>query len=83
MFELCSRLNSSLVSCQSGTATDSVFHFVCRFLKSSIVELVVGQGDEQTILMAHQAILTTSPYFADLIEKLEDVTPVRKPFPSS
>ena len=31
---------------------------------SPIVELAVGQGDEQTFLTAHQGILISSLYFA-------------------
>jgi hypothetical protein len=36
------------------------------YLKSPIVELVVGSGEEQTTLFAHQAMLIKSPYFADI-----------------
>lgn len=43
------------------------------YLKSPIVELMVGSGNEATLLTAHQALLTQSPYFtakiADLIDK--------------
>jgi hypothetical protein len=47
-----------------------------RYLKSPIVELVVGQGEEQTILTAHQAILIASPYFAEAVEKFGESGPV-------
>jgi hypothetical protein len=40
------------------------------YLRSPIVEIVVGSGDEVTLLTAHQALLLQSPYFA---EKLEDL----------
>jgi hypothetical protein len=40
------------------------------YLRSPIVELVVGSGDEVTLLTAHQALLLQSPYFA---EKLADL----------
>ena len=37
------------------------------YLKSPIIELLVGQGEEQTLLTAHQALLTKSPFFADAV----------------
>lgn len=40
-----------------------------EYLKSPIVELVVGSGDEETTLTAHKAVLQQSPYFA---ERLSD-----------
>jgi hypothetical protein len=33
------------------------------YLKSPIVELLVGKGEQQTKLTAHQALLVQSPYF--------------------
>jgi len=35
------------------------------FLKSPIIELLVGQGEEQTVLTAHQALLVKSLFFED------------------
>ena len=35
------------------------------YLKSPIISLLVGQGDEQALLTAHQALLVTSPWFAE------------------
>lgn len=35
------------------------------YLKSPIVELLVGSGEEQTLLTAHEALLTQSPFFKD------------------
>lgn len=35
------------------------------YLRSPIIELVVGEGDAATSLYAHQALLTQSPYFAE------------------
>jgi len=35
------------------------------YLKSPIVSLLVGQGEEQTLLTAHQALLAQSPWFAE------------------
>ncbi|MCJ1360524.1 MAG: hypothetical protein MMC33_010532 [Icmadophila ericetorum] len=40
------------------------------YLKSPIVELLVGSGDGQTLLTAHQALLVQSPYFAGLVSEL-------------
>ncbi len=40
-----------------------------EYLRSPIVELTVGSGDDATLLTAHQALVTQSPYFA---EKLAD-----------
>lgn len=43
------------------------------YLRSPIVELMIGSGDEATLLTAHQALLTQSPYFAEkLAERLAD-----------
>ncbi|EAS35595.1 uncharacterized protein CIMG_00949 [Coccidioides immitis RS] len=47
------------------------------YLKSPIVELVVGKGDDQTILAAHQGILTSSPYFAELVSQFPEDGPRR------
>ncbi|KAF2091576.1 hypothetical protein K490DRAFT_31718 [Saccharata proteae CBS 121410] len=35
------------------------------YLKSPIIEIVVGTGEEQTKLTAHQALLTKSPFLAE------------------
>ena len=40
------------------------------YLKSPIINLVVGSGSEQTSQYAHQALLTQSPYFASQCEQL-------------
>ena len=37
------------------------------YLKSPIVRLVIGSGDEETTITAHSAILERSPYFGDKI----------------
>jgi hypothetical protein len=39
------------------------------YLKSPIIGLLVGQGDEQALLTAHQALLTQSPWFEGACEK--------------
>lgn len=38
------------------------------YLKSPIVEMAIGSGDAQTVLYAHQALLTRSPFFASRLE---------------
>ncbi|KAL8656457.1 MAG: hypothetical protein Q9210_000250 [Variospora velana] len=35
------------------------------YLKSPMVELLIGSGDSQTLLMAHKALLTKSPFFTE------------------
>ena len=42
------------------------------YLKSPIVELLVGQGEEQTLLSAHQALLVESPWFAQACAPFDD-----------
>ncbi len=41
-------------------------------LKSPIVELLIGQGKEQTLLTAHQALLVQSPFFEDACAEFSD-----------
>jgi hypothetical protein len=40
------------------------------YLKSPMVQLAIGRGDEQTTIAAHQAILEHSPYFAEQLASL-------------
>ena len=42
------------------------------YLKSPVIGLLVGQGDEQALLTAHQALLVQSPWFADACAKFSD-----------
>ncbi|PQE10830.1 Btb poz protein [Rutstroemia sp. NJR-2017a BBW] len=42
------------------------------YLKSPVIGLLVGQGDEQALLTAHQALLVRSPWFADACAKFSD-----------
>jgi len=42
------------------------------YLKSPIIGLLVGQGAEQALLTAHQALLVQSPWFADACAKFSD-----------
>ncbi|KAL2444325.1 hypothetical protein ABEF95_016625 [Exophiala dermatitidis] len=42
------------------------------YLKSPIVHLVVGSGDDETTLTAHKAILEESPFFKEKLSGLDD-----------
>jgi len=42
------------------------------YLKSPVIGLLVGQGDEQALLTAHQALLVQSPWFADACARFGD-----------
>ena len=42
------------------------------YLKSPVIGLLVGQGDEQALLTAHQGLLVQSPWFADACAKFSD-----------
>lgn len=46
------------------------------FLTSPIVEIIVGQGDDETVMTAHQSLLMEAPLLAELIEKFEASGPV-------
>ncbi|TVY36609.1 hypothetical protein LSUB1_G003722 [Lachnellula subtilissima] len=39
------------------------------YLKSPVIGMLVGRGDEQALLTAHQALLTTSPWFKEACDK--------------
>lgn len=41
-------------------------------LKSPVVELVVGQGDDQTVLTAHEGFLKESPFFSEAVAAFKD-----------
>ncbi|OAP63878.1 hypothetical protein AYL99_03105 [Fonsecaea erecta] len=43
-----------------------------EYLKSPIVQLIVGAGDDATTLTAHKAILEKSPYFSEILSVLDD-----------
>jgi hypothetical protein len=49
------------------------------YLKSPVIGLLVGQSDEQALLTAHQALLTSSPWFADACAKFSDEVSVSFP----
>lgn len=46
------------------------------FLTSPIVEIVVGQGDNETVLTAHQNLLHDSPFLSELVSNFEASGPV-------
>ncbi|MCJ1438620.1 hypothetical protein MMC27_008010 [Xylographa pallens] len=48
------------------------------YLKSPIIELLVGQGEEQTLLTAHQALLIKSPFFADAVAQFSTEATTRR-----
>lgn len=48
------------------------------YLKSPAVGLLVGQGDEQGLLTAHQALLMKSPWFKEQCERFGDDVGVSK-----
>jgi hypothetical protein len=56
------------------------------YLKSPIVELVIGGGrnggdEETTVIIAHEALLTKSPFFAERLSELSDSDPRRIELP--
>lgn len=48
------------------------------YLKSSIIELAIGEGEEQTILHAHQGLLVQSPFLANLITNSDSSSSPRR-----
>jgi hypothetical protein len=48
------------------------------YLRSPAIGLLVGQGDEQALLTAHQALLVQSPWFADACAKFSSEVSVSK-----
>lgn len=49
------------------------------YLASPMVTLVIGEGQEQTLLTAHQALLAKSPYFEAACQGFVDDGSVRPP----
>ncbi|KAJ5815283.1 hypothetical protein N7474_007060 [Penicillium riverlandense] len=52
------------------------------FLTSPIVEIVVGQGDNETVLTAHQSLLHDSPFLAEFVSNFEASGPRRIHLPN-
>lgn len=46
------------------------------YLTSPIVELVVGQGENETVLTAHQNLLRESPFLVESIANFNEINPV-------
>ena len=42
------------------------------YLKSPVIELLVGQGEKQALLTAHQALLVRSPWFVEACANFSD-----------
>lgn len=42
------------------------------YLTSPVVTMIVGKGDSETILTAHQALLTLSPFFKGVCDNFTD-----------
>ncbi|KAH9811190.1 hypothetical protein Tdes44962_MAKER10405 [Teratosphaeria destructans] len=49
--------------------------------RSPIIELVVGRGDEETALYAHQALLVQSPFFQEAVAQMTAAAPRRMLLP--
>ena len=47
-------------------------------MKSPIIELSIGQGDQATTLFAHQALLAQSPFFASAIAEFSEGAVTRR-----
>jgi hypothetical protein len=48
------------------------------YLKSPIIEILVGEGDNVTVLSAHQALLVQSPFFEDACAQFSENAEVRR-----
>jgi hypothetical protein len=46
------------------------------FLTSPVVEIIVGEGDQQKVLTAHQTLLLESPFLSEFVGKFESSGPV-------
>lgn len=42
------------------------------FMTTSVVEIIVGKGDKETLMKPHQGLLMQVPFFAELLDKLEE-----------
>ncbi|KAJ5411946.1 uncharacterized protein N7487_006305 [Penicillium crustosum] len=51
------------------------------FLTSPIVEIIVGQGDDETVMTAHQSLLMEAPLLAELVGKFQASGPRRITLP--
>ncbi|CAG7952675.1 unnamed protein product [Penicillium nalgiovense] len=56
------------------------FNFL-DFLTSPIVEIIVGKGDDETVMTAHQSLLMEAPLLAEFVNNLEASGPRRITLP--
>jgi hypothetical protein len=56
----------------NGTAAPNPQTIFLEYLKSPIVQLVVGSGDDETTLTAHKAILQQSPWFDQRLSQVPE-----------
>jgi hypothetical protein len=45
--------------------------FCSSFLTSPIVQIVVGEGENETLMTAHQSLLIEAPFLAEFVNKFE------------
>ncbi|KAJ5919002.1 hypothetical protein N7466_009945 [Penicillium verhagenii] len=52
------------------------------FLTSPIVEIIIGQDEDETVLTAHQTLLLESPFLNEFVKNFEVSGPRRIPLPT-
>lgn len=55
------------------------FTDACSYLKTPIVDLIVGSGEDATTLSAHEGMLTAAPFFAERAAAFKSGSKVRSP----
>lgn len=68
--------NGEVEVVENGSAPARRLTFI-DYLQTPVVEILVGSGDEQTLLTAHQGLLTQSPYFASMCALFGDDEVIR------
>lgn len=63
--------NAELPFADGGEKVPPRINFI-SYLTSPLVTLIVGSGDNETILTAHQGLLVRSPYFAEACAAFSD-----------
>lgn len=63
--------NADLPFAEGGEEVTPRISFI-SYLTSPLVTLIVGSGDNETILTAHQGLLVRSPYFAEACAAFSD-----------
>ncbi|KAH8898354.1 hypothetical protein GQ53DRAFT_759603 [Thozetella sp. PMI_491] len=65
--------NPAVESIEDSVAPRTAF---AQYLTSPVVNLMIGSGDNETVLTAHQALLARSPYFAEIFAtEVDDGSP--------